>query len=44
MPYEGITREEYEKRLAEMPEIDWSSFSDSDGIESRFCSNDACEV
>jgi len=44
MPYEGITREEYERRLAEMPEIDWSSFSDSDGIESRFCSNDTCEV
>ena len=44
MPYEGITKEEYEARLAAIPDIDWSSFSDSDGIESRFCTNDSCEI
>jgi len=44
MPYEGITREEYEARLATIPQIDWSSFGGSDGIESRFCTNDSCEV
>ena len=44
MPYEGITKEEYEKRLAHMPTIDWNRFGGSDGMESRFCSNDACEV
>ncbi|MFT7824776.1 MAG: fused protease/ribonucleoside-triphosphate reductase [Sulfurimonas sp.] len=42
MPYEGITREEYRKRLAELPKIDWDSFQSSDGIESRFCTNDLC--
>ena len=44
MPYEGISREMYEAKRAEMPQIDWGRFSDSDGIESRFCSNDSCEV
>ena len=44
MPYEGISREEYEKRLAAIPKIDWSSFGGSDGIESRFCTNDSCEI
>ncbi len=44
MPYEGISKEKYEARLVEMPSIDWSTFGDSDGIESRFCTNDSCEV
>jgi len=44
MPYEGITKEEYEKRLSDIPKIDWSRFGGSDGMESRFCSNDQCEV
>lgn len=42
MPYEGITKEEYEKRLAELPEIDWEDFRGSDGAESRFCTDDIC--
>lgn len=44
MPYEGISREIYDEKLLDMPRIDWSRFSDSDGIESRFCSNDSCEL
>ncbi|UFS61829.1 fused protease/ribonucleoside-triphosphate reductase [Sulfurimonas sp. HSL-3221] len=44
MPYEGISRETYEEKLAAMPHIDWNKFADSDGIESRFCSNDTCEL
>ncbi len=44
MPYEGITKAQYEQRKAEMPAIDWSSFGGSDGIENRFCTNDSCEV
>jgi ribonucleoside-diphosphate reductase alpha chain len=43
MPYEGIDKKEYEARLAAIPKIDWSSFGGSDGIESRFCTNDSCE-
>jgi ribonucleoside-diphosphate reductase alpha chain len=44
MPYEGISKEEYESRLAKMPSIDWSDFAGSDGIESRFCTNDSCDL
>lgn len=40
MPYEGITKEKYEERLSKLPKIDWNSFAGSDGIESRFCTND----
>ena len=42
MPYEGITKEEYEKRMAELPKIDWNSFRGSDGVELRFCTDDIC--
>lgn len=44
MPYEGITKKEYEKRLATIPKIDWNKFCGSDGMESKFCSNDECEA
>lgn len=44
MPYEGITKEEYEKRRAALPAIDWSGYGGSDGVESRFCSNESCEI
>lgn len=44
MPYEGISLEEYEKRKTKMPKIDWKNFGGSDGIESRFCTNDTCSV
>lgn len=44
MPYEGISKEEYDRRVAAMPMIDWSRFGGSDGMESRFCSNDTCEL
>jgi len=44
MPYEGISKAEYSKRLKDMPNLDWSLFGGSDGMESRFCSNDSCEV
>ncbi len=43
MPYEGISKEAYEARLAAFPKIDWSGFSGSDGMESRFCTDDLCE-
>lgn len=44
MPYEGISKEEYEARLTKMPSIDWSDFGVSNGMESRFCTNDSCEL
>ncbi len=44
MPYEGISKEEYEERLAALGEIDWSGFGGSDGIDSRFCTTEECEL
>ena len=44
MPYEGISKDVFEERLAKIPDIDWSSFGGSDGVESRFCSNDSCDL
>ncbi len=44
MPYEGISKEEYEKRVKSIPSIDWSLFGDSDGMQERFCSNDGCAL
>ncbi|PHR58414.1 MAG: fused protease/ribonucleoside-triphosphate reductase [Arcobacter sp.] len=44
MPYEGISLEDYEERKAKMPKLDWKNFGGSDGIESRFCTNDSCSV
>ena len=44
MPYEGISREVYKERVAAMPRIDWERFAGSDGIETKFCSNDSCTI
>ncbi|OQX73292.1 MAG: fused protease/ribonucleoside-triphosphate reductase [Campylobacteraceae bacterium 4484_4] len=44
MPYEGISREEYERRLAALKPIDWSGFSGSDGEDSRYCVAHRCDA
>ncbi len=33
MPYEGITKEQYDARLAKMPTIDWKTFTYSNNIK-----------
>jgi ribonucleoside-diphosphate reductase alpha chain len=33
MPYEGLTKEEYEARLAEIPSIDWNTVANSNDIK-----------
>jgi len=43
MPYEGITKKQYEARISTISNIDWSHFGGSDGIEDRFCTNDTCD-
>jgi intein/homing endonuclease len=43
-PYEGISKDEYEKRVSRLKKIDWSSFEGSDGKDSKYCSNDSCEI
>lgn len=44
MPEEGISKEEYEDRLAAIRPIDWSELSGSDGQDEKFCTSDVCEV
>jgi hypothetical protein len=44
MPEEGITEEEYNKRVSELKKIDWSKFSGSNGMDEKFCTSDQCEL
>jgi ribonucleoside-diphosphate reductase alpha chain len=44
MPEEGITKEEYEQRVAAIKPIDWSSFGGSDGQDERYCEGDRCII
>jgi hypothetical protein len=44
-PYEAISLEEFDKRKAAISEaVDWSTYTGTDGIDSRFCDGDSCEV
>ena len=43
-PYESISVAELERRMALIRPVDWSKFSGSDGQDSRFCTNDSCEI
>jgi ribonucleoside-diphosphate reductase alpha chain len=44
MPYQAITHNEYKQRLSDIGDIDWSGFGGSDGLESRFCTDETCEL
>jgi len=44
MPEEGISKEEYERRIREIKEIDWSLLSGHDGEGESYCTGDICEV
>ncbi len=44
MPEEGITYDEYVRRLESIRLIDWSKFRDSDGQDELYCSGDKCDV
>jgi ribonucleoside-triphosphate reductase len=44
LPYEAISVEEYTRRANAIQTIDWSDFSGSDGIDSKYCDGDACAV
>jgi ribonucleoside-triphosphate reductase len=42
MPYEGISKAEYETRRAAMPEIDWRRFGGGDDEATRYCAAEGC--
>lgn len=44
MPEEGITKQEYETRLAKIKPIDWTLFKGSDGEDEKYCSGPVCAV
>ena len=43
-PYEGITEDEYYKRVESITSADWSLFTGSDGVDTRFCDGGVCEL
>jgi hypothetical protein len=46
MPYEGITKEEYEQRIEDLSDIDWNSVTGvvNTGAATLYCESDRCEV
>mgnify|MGYP002621259702 CR=1 FL=1 len=46
MPYEGISIEEYESRIAELSPLDWETLTGSDGNQSAemYCQGDSCTI
>lgn len=44
MPYEGITKEEFNNRILELKPINWNLLDGSDGKFELYCSNEQCEV
>lgn len=44
MPEEGLSEEEYNKRVGSLKKFDWTEFRGSDGIDEKYCQGDACEL
>ena len=44
LPYETISKEQYKEMVGSMKSINWKRFEGSDGIDSRFCDTEICEV
>lgn len=44
MPEEGISKEEYERRLSEIRPVDWDQFKGSDGQDEAYCTADYCQI
>lgn len=43
LPFEECTEDEYNEMLKNLKEFDWSPLC-SDGIDTRFCTNDSCSI
>ena len=44
MPEEGCTKEEYEGRLKVIKPMNWKEFNGLDGMDTKFCDGEACEI
>jgi len=44
MPEEGITQQEYIKRVDALQAIDWSEYSGGDGVDEKYCDGDTCAI
>jgi len=42
MPYEGITKDVFEKEASRLKPIMWDRLKGSDGIQEKYCTNDTC--
>ena len=43
-PYEEITEEEYNKMIDSIKPADWSKFTGSNGVDTRFCDGANCTI
>jgi len=43
MPEEGLSQEEYDRRLQAIKPVDWSKLTRSDGVDDKYCQGDVCE-
>lgn len=43
-PYEKISQQEYGTMVEQLKPIDWQRFGGSDGVDSKFCDNDVCDI
>lgn len=43
-PYEKINEEEYQRRMDQVRDIDWSKYTGTDGEDAKFCNNDTCAI
>lgn len=44
MPEEGISKNEYDTRLAAIQKIDWSRLRHSNGVDEKYCEGPSCEM
>lgn len=44
MPYEEITKEQYETMVANLKELDFSSLFSTESIGEKYCTNDLCSI
>jgi ribonucleoside-diphosphate reductase alpha chain len=44
MPQEGISFDEYQKRLGAIQKINWKNFGDSDGSDEKYCQGGVCSL